>query len=134
MSDNSPEKSVDNSRYILVVDDEQSIRELISHTLKADGFDVAIAGEGNTALKMIEERIPDLVILDVNMPGLNGIQVLEKIRERSDIPVIILSVLSDVDTISDALAAGADDYIGKPFDNRELIVRVKAQLGDFRKE
>ncbi len=119
--------------YILAVDDEQSVLELITHALTPESIDVATATEGKTALQMIAEREPDLVILDINMPGFNGIEVLEKIREGSDIPVIMLSVMNDVDTISEALAKGADDYLKKPFDTRELIVRVKAQLGHFKR-
>ena len=113
---------------VLAVDDETSVLEVIRHTLKPEGYDIVTAEDGQSALDMLDSFSPDLVILDINMPGLNGLEVLEKIRESSDTPVIMLSVLNDVDTISDSLTSGADDFISKPFDTRELLARVKAQL------
>lgn len=114
--------------YILVVDDENVVLDFVKNALETEDFEVAVAAEGESALSIVDSRMPDLVILDVNLPGLNGIKVLEEIRKRTNIPVIMLSVISDVDTICEALAAGADDYICKPFETQELIARVKVQL------
>lgn len=114
--------------YILAVDDETAVLELITNTLKREGFEVAVATEGKSALAMVNERIPGLIILDINMPGMDGLEVLKRIRENTNAPVIMLSVINDADTISEALTAGADDYMGKPFETRELVARVKVQL------
>ena len=116
------------SNYILAVDDENAVLELIKNTLEKEDFEVAVAPEGESALAIVNKHTPSLVILDVNMPGMNGIEVLRQIREKTNIPVIMLSVISDADTIGKALEAGADDYIGKPFLPQELVARVRIQL------
>jgi DNA-binding response OmpR family regulator len=115
-------------KHILVIDDEESMRKLVARALETEGFSVMLASGGEVALELMEEREPDLVILDIKMPGMNGFQVLEVIRQRSDIPVIMLSGLGEVTTIRDALIIGADDFLRKPFYARELLARVKAKL------
>ena len=113
---------------IMVVDDEQMVLKLLERTLKPAGYDVVLASDGNSALKLLEEHSPDLIILDVMMPGLNGFQVLRLMRQRSNIPVIMLTARREVGTARDALNLGADDYIRKPFYTQELLVRIRAKL------
>ena len=116
---------------ILVVDDEETIRSLIKQIMQDAGYDVTTAANGEEALNILsqqKERSPDLVILDIMMPGLNGLEVLDIIRGRFDIPVIMLTAKQAVTTVRDALAIGADDYVRKPFRTTELVARVKAKL------
>lgn len=115
-------------KNIMVVDDEQALRNVVKRSLEIEGYNVLAASDGVMALTLIEDFKPDLVILDIKMPGLDGFQVLDIIRQRSDVPVIMLSALGEVTTVRDALAVGADDFLRKPFHIRELIARVKAKL------
>lgn len=113
---------------ILVCDDDKEIVEAISIYLKQEGYDVAAAYDGREALKIMQEKEVHLVILDIMMPKLDGIHALLKLREKSSIPVILLSAKSeDVDKIL-GLNVGADDYVTKPFNPLELVARVKSQL------
>ena len=113
---------------IMVVDDEQAILRLLSRTLEPEGYDVVLADNGRSALVLLEEHTPDLVILDIMMPGLDGFQVLDLIRQRSNIPVIMLTAKREVNTARDALNLGADDYVRKPFGKAELLARIRAKL------
>ncbi len=113
---------------IMVVDDEQVILKLLSRTLEPEGYDVVVAENGEAALKLLDKHEPDLVILDIMMPGLDGFQVLGLIRQRSNIPVIMLTARREVTAVRDALTVGADDYIIKPFHTRELLARIRAKL------
>ena len=113
---------------IMVVDDEQAILRLLNHTLEPEGYGVVAVNNGETALALLEKHKPDLVILDVMMPGLDGFQVLDLIRQRSNIPVIMLTARREVTTVRDALTLGADDYVRKPFGSGELLARVRAKL------
>ena len=114
--------------FIVVADDDQQMLKLLSRVLELEGFDVAVVTDGRLALRLLEERRPDLLILDIIMPGLSGFEVLDLVRQRSDIPVIMLTVIADVDSLRQALAAGADDYVTKPFSPRELVARIRAKL------
>jgi len=113
---------------IMVVDDEQTILRLLKRTLEPEGYGVIMADNGRAALDLFEEHRPDLVILDVTMPGLDGFQVLHLIRQRANVPVIMLSARREVTTKRDTLVLGADDYICKPFHTGELLARIKAKL------
>jgi len=113
---------------IMVVDDEQSVVKLLSRTLTSEGYGVIAADNGISALELFEKHIPDLVILDISMPGLDGFGVLKLIRQRSSVPVIMLTARLEVNTVHDALALGADDYIRKPFSTQELLARVRTKL------
>ena len=115
-------------RTILVVDDEDEMLNLLARTLELEGFDVIRAEDGRAALAQLEEQRPGMVILDIMMPGLNGFQVLDLIRKRSDVPVIMLTGKTEVTTLEDAISVGADDYIRKPFQTRVLIARIRAKL------
>jgi two-component system KDP operon response regulator KdpE len=113
---------------ILVVDDEAPMRRLLSSNLKASGYAVRSAADGSEALKLIDEHPFDLLLLDINMPGPNGLQVLEAVRRGAEIPVLMLSGRGRERDKVEALDLGADDYLSKPFGVPELLARVKALL------
>lgn len=113
---------------VLVVDDDIQLAALIAFALRREGFEALKAHDGQAALAMWEAEQPDLVILDVNLPGLDGYGVLGEIRAVSATPVIMLTVRGDEDDMVRGLAAGADDYIAKPFSPRNLLARVHAVL------
>ncbi len=113
---------------IMVVDDDKDIRRMVSRALELEGFDVAVAGDGNSALTLLEERMPKLVILDITMPGLDGYSVIESIREHYNIPIIMLTARTETASLKKALNLGADDYVKKPFSTKILIARVRAKL------
>jgi DNA-binding response OmpR family regulator len=115
-------------RQVLVVDDEPHIRAVLRGYLEAAGFAVAEAGDGETAVAAVRREPPDLVLLDVMLPGLDGIEVLRQLRTFSDVYVILVTARTEeVDKLV-GLAVGADDYITKPFSPREVAARVKAVL------
>jgi DNA-binding response OmpR family regulator len=113
---------------VLVVDDESDIRGLVLELLQRAGYDVVEAPDGNEALRRFYADHPDLVILDVQMPGVDGWSVLERIRELSDVPVIMLTARAEELDKVRGLRAGADDYVTKPFGRQELLARVQAHL------
>lgn len=113
---------------ILVADDEQSIREILRIYLENEGYDVIEAEDGADALRKIELDKPDLVLLDIMMPILDGIEVCRQVRKHHDIPIIMATAKDEDDDRILGLEMGADDYITKPFNNRELMARVKAVL------
>ena len=113
---------------ILVVDDEASIVTMLAYNLNKEGYDVVTAEDGEVALEKFESENPDLLLLDIMMPKMDGYEVCRKIREKSNVPIIMLTARADeVDKVV-GLEMGADDYVTKPFGNRELIARVKANL------
>lgn len=113
---------------ILVVDDELPITEFVSFNLKKEGYEVAVANDGDSALAQVSESPFDLVILDVMLPGMNGYEVCKKIRSTSSVPVLFLSARdTELDKVV-GLEIGGDDYLAKPFGVRELQARVKALL------
>jgi two-component system, OmpR family, alkaline phosphatase synthesis response regulator PhoP len=113
---------------ILVIDDEQSIVNLVSAYLKPEGYEIHTATDGNAGLKAARAFKPDLIILDLMLPGLDGIEVLSRLRRESDVYVIMLTARSDETDKIIGLSVGADDYVTKPFSPRELVARVKAAL------
>lgn len=113
---------------ILIVDDDENIAELISLYLVKECFDTKIVGDGETALKAVREYGPDLMLLDLMLPGIDGYQVCRELRNFSKIPVIMLSAKGEVFDKVLGLELGADDYMEKPFDSKELVARVKAVL------
>jgi two-component system KDP operon response regulator KdpE len=115
-------------KLILVVDDEPRMIQFIRMNLELEGYRVMQAGNGLDALDKVRDELPDLVILDVMMPDLDGFETLRILRETSDVPVIMLTVKSDEDDIVRGLGLGADDYVTKPFSPRELSSRVQALL------
>lgn len=117
---------------ILVVDDEAGIRDLVSTYLRKDGFDVDEAADGEEALDRYRRHPPDLVVLDLRLPGIDGFDVLREFRRTSNVYVIMLTARSEETDKLVGLELGADDYITKPFSPRELVARVKAVLRRHR--
>ena len=115
-------------RRILVVDDEERMVRFIRMNLEHDGFQVAEAFNGKQAIQKLRDVTPDLILLDVMMPDLDGFEVLETIREGSNVPVIMLTAKGEEDDRVRGLELGADDYVTKPFSPRELVSRVKAVI------
>jgi two-component system alkaline phosphatase synthesis response regulator PhoP len=113
---------------ILVVDDEPSITNLVSAYLKSEGYEVFVASDGNAGLKAARAFKPDLVILDVMLPGMDGVELLSRLRRESDVYVIMLTAKTEETDKIVGLSVGADDYVTKPFSPRELVARVKAAL------
>ena len=115
-------------RRIVAVDDEPHVLDLIRTTLESSGFVVSGATTGQEGMRRIRDELPDLVLLDVNLPDMSGFEVLEGVRQTLGIPCIMLTVQDDEDARVRGLELGADDYIGKPFGHRELVSRIKAVL------
>lgn len=116
------------NKLILVVDDEERMARFIRLNLEHDGFQVVEANRGMQAIQVLRDRMPDVVILDVMMPDIDGFEVLQLIRETSQVPVIMLTAKGEEDDRVRGLELGADDYITKPFSPREMVSRVKAVL------
>lgn len=115
-------------KKILVVDDERPISEIINFNLTKEGFEVHIAFDGEEAIEQVASVQPDLILLDLMLPKIDGLEVCRQVRKTSDVPIIMLTAKdSEIDKVL-GLELGADDYITKPFSNRELIARVKANL------
>lgn len=113
---------------ILVADDEELLLKLLKISFGLEGFEVVTANDGLTAQKVFEGSQPDAAVIDIGMPGVDGFEVLEFIRERSDIPVILVTARDEPSYQSRALAAGADGYMTKPIEWSELVDRVRAKL------
>jgi two-component system, OmpR family, KDP operon response regulator KdpE len=117
-----------NTATILVVDDEPQIRRVLRMTLSSNGYDVIEANNGQEAVEMVVRESPDLILLDVNMPGMTGLEACRKIRMSFDIPIIMVTVRSSEQDKILALDSGADDYVVKPFAIGELLARIRAAL------
>ena len=113
---------------VLVVDDEPQIRNALRTNLRARGYDVDLAPDGEGALKLAAHRHPDVVILDLGLPGIDGVEVIKGLRGWSEIPIIVLSVRENESDKVEALDAGADDYVTKPFGMDELLARLRAAV------
>jgi len=112
----------------LVIDDDRVLADLVAFTLRREGFQVIQGYDGETALQSWAKEQPDLVVLDVNLPKLDGFAVCRRIREQADTPIILLTVRGEEDDIVRGLELGADDYISKPFSPRQLVARAQAVL------
>ncbi|MBQ7849212.1 MAG: response regulator transcription factor [Clostridia bacterium] len=117
-----------NKPYILIVDDDPNIAHLVQLYLEKEGFEVKVAMRGDDALAEFRKLPPDLMLLDVMLPGMDGTQVLRQVRKSSSIPIIMLTARDEVFDKVLGLELGADDYVTKPFDSKELVARVKAVL------
>jgi DNA-binding response OmpR family regulator len=113
---------------VLIVDDDRVLSDVLAFTLRREGFDILQAYNGNTALLCWENESPDLIVLDVNLPVIDGFTVCERIRAQADTPIILLTVRGEEDDIVKGLKIGADDYIVKPFSPRQLVARTHAVL------
>ncbi|HKJ39546.1 MAG TPA: response regulator transcription factor, partial [Anaerolineales bacterium] len=117
-----------NTKNILVVEDESSIAEVVSLYLKRAGFNVQIASDGKQAMNIFERQMPDFVILDIMLPEVDGLSLTRWLRDRSDVPIIMLTARrEEIDRIA-GLEMGADDYVVKPFSPQELVSRVRAVM------
>ena len=117
---------------ILIVDDDNNIAELISLYLTKECYDTEIVNDGESALRAFETGKPNLILLDLMLPGIDGYQVCREIRTKSNVPIIMLSAKGEIFDKVLGLELGADDYILKPFDSKELVARVKAVLRRFQ--
>ena len=117
---------------ILVIDDEQSILDLVAAYLRQDGYEVRVALDGPGGLQVARSFKPDLIVLDVMLPGMDGLEVLARLRRESDVYVILLTARSEETDKIVGLSVGADDYLTKPFSPRELVARIKAALRRLR--
>jgi two-component system KDP operon response regulator KdpE len=115
-------------RRILVVDDEPQITRVLRTTLSAQGYDIRVANDGEMALELMKNWMPHVVVTDLAMPNLDGVALCRQIRQSSPVPIIVLSVRGNDRSKVEALDAGADDYVTKPFSMNELLARVRAQL------
>lgn len=113
---------------ILVVDDDTALAEMIGIVLRTEGFEPSFCADGGQALAAFHEGKPDLVLLDLMLPGLDGIQVCDLIRAESGVPIIMLTAKSDTADVVKGLESGADDYIVKPFNPKELVARIRTRL------
>lgn len=120
----------------MIIDDDKTMVTMLNRALEHNGYRVITALHGRIALAAFQKAKPDLVLLDIMMPGINGMQVLNTIRQQSHVPVIMLSAAHDQDWLQQALIAGADDYLKKPFSIREMIARINAKIRrvNFTKE
>lgn len=117
-----------NSAKILVVEDAEPVRRVLRTTLAAAGYTVHDAGTGEEALNVLRASPPDIILLDMNMPGMNGLETCREVRRHSDVPIVMLTVRSSERDKVLALDAGADDYVVKPFGMQELLARIRAAL------
>jgi DNA-binding response OmpR family regulator len=113
---------------VLVVEDDEAIADVLRRTLRQEGHEVRSAADGVEALALAEEFVPDVVILDLGLPKLDGAEVLRRLRRESDVPILILTARAELDDRVDGLDSGADDYLVKPFERRELLARMRALM------
>jgi len=113
---------------VLVVDDDQALSEMLGIVLRAEGYEALFCDDGSKAQGIFKETKPDLVLLDLMLPGIDGIEVCKRIRSESGVPIVMLTARGDTLDIVKGLESGADDYIVKPFKPKELVARIKARL------
>jgi len=113
---------------VLVVDDDQALSEMLGIVLRAEGYDAMFCDDGSKAQGIFKETKPDLVLLDLMLPGIDGIEVCKRIRSESGVPIVMLTARGDTLDVVKGLESGADDYIVKPFKPKELVARIKARL------
>ena len=113
---------------VLVVEDDDAIAQVLQRSLRMEGYEVRIAGDGVTALDEAHAFLPDLVILDLGLPRLDGLEVAKTIRRTDDVPILVLTARDGVESRVEGLDAGADDYLVKPFERQELLARLRALL------
>jgi two-component system, OmpR family, response regulator MprA len=116
------------SGRVLIVEDDEAIADVLRRTLRQEGHEVRSSVDGVDALRAAEEFIPDLVILDLGLPGLDGVEVCRRLRDESDVPILILTARSDLGDRVEGLDSGADDYLVKPFERQELLARMRALM------
>lgn len=113
---------------VLVVEDDEAIVDVLRRTLRQEGHEVRSATDGSEALRLADEFVPDLVVLDLGLPGLDGVEVCRRLRARSDVPILILTARTELGDRVEGLDSGADDYLVKPFERQELLARMRALM------
>ena len=113
---------------VLVVDDDPALAEMLTIVLRGEGFDTAVVGDGTRALPAVRDLRPDVVLLDLMLPGMNGIDVCRAIRSESGVPIVMLTAKTDTVDVVLGLESGADDYVVKPFKPKELVARIRARV------
>jgi two-component system, OmpR family, response regulator MprA len=120
--------SVDNGGRVLLVEDDSEIADVLRRSLRNEGYEVRTAGDGVAALEVAMDFVPDLVVLDLGLPRLDGIEVCRRLRDEGDVPILMLTARTEVEDRVSGLDSGADDYLPKPFERRELLARIRALL------
>jgi len=128
MPTRAQESSMSDKQRILIVDDERQITRVLSRGLATKGYDVHVAADGEAALQTFSDWHPDLIVTDLSMPNMGGLELCRRLRGFSEVPIIVLSVKGDEHAKVEALDAGADDYVTKPFGIDELLARIRAHL------
>jgi len=123
----------DNQKHVLIVEDDRNIADFLTAILTSNGYDVKRAAEGKKAISMTADNRFDVILLDLGLPDLDGMKVLKSVREWSDVPVIVVSAREDELEKVEALDAGADDYVTKPFGNNELLARIRTATRIYQK-
>ncbi len=121
-------ESSQNPQTILVIEDDQDMLQLFKRILEPEGYRVILSADGNYGMTLLKEDKPDLVLLDIMMPGPDGFMTLNSIRQYSNVPVIMVTAKRETETLQRAIDLGADDYVKKPFRPNELLARIKAKL------
>jgi DNA-binding response OmpR family regulator len=119
---------MEQERRLLVVDDDEAILEITKLSLEGEGYRVQLCRDGDDAIRLVRERAPDVLVLDVMLPGRDGFEVCREIRKFSNLPIILLTAKTDTVDVVVGLESGADDYVSKPFEMRELIARIRSLL------
>ncbi len=126
--------SIKERQRIMVMDDNQDMLMLLNRTLELEGFDTVVFVDYDEALSALDTTNPDMVIMDTYLPDIDSLKILDIIRERSNVPIIVITADNEMDTLKTVFAHGADDFIRKPFEIRLLIARIKAKLRRYRKQ
>jgi two-component system, OmpR family, response regulator MprA len=113
---------------VLIVEDDEAIAQVLQRSLRLEGYEVSVAGDGVVALDQAHSFLPDLVILDLGLPRMDGIEVAKRLRQRDDVPILVLTARDTVESRVEGLDSGADDYLVKPFERQELLARLRALL------
>jgi DNA-binding response OmpR family regulator len=113
---------------VLVVEDDEAIADVLRRSLRGEGYEVLTSGDGVEALDVADGFVPDVVVLDLGLPRLDGVEVCKQLRARSDVPILILTARTETEDRVSGLDSGADDYLVKPFERRELLARIRALL------
>src|SRR2546423_8266081 len=121
-------EAFDRSPRVVVVEDEEAIAQVLQRSLRLDGYEAKIAADGVTALNEAHAFLPDLVILDLGLPRMDGIEVARRLRKSDDVPILVLTARDAVEARVEGLDSGADDYLVKPFERQELLARLRALL------
>lgn len=124
----APHSEITVGGRILVVEDDAEIADVLRRSLRNEGYEARIAADGPEAIDTATDFNPDLVILDLGLPGMDGLEVCRRIRERGDVPILMLTARSEVEDRVEGLDSGADDYLVKPFERQELLARIRALL------